>query len=99
MTETTGQSNKKKTVINCASNLDISDANNLHRSLESVLENAEAVEIDTSKCERVDTAAIQCFYAFYKEAQKSGLKISWLNVSDAFRQCTETLGLDEMLAV
>jgi len=84
-----------KTVVNCSPTIDINSATPLYQYLKQAIENNHAVEIDAGEVTKVDTAVMQVFFAFWLEAKTLELPVSWVNVSNAFRNTAEVLGLAE----
>ena len=88
-----------KTVINCESTVDISNAASLYGHLKNAIENQHEVEIHTEHVERVDTAILQLFTAFVMEAKTSNMEVRWKSVSKAFYKSAQLTGLTNELGL
>ncbi len=77
--------------------LDIMGARNLYGKLSTVLAQAKMVELDASRVERVDTAALQLLAAFCRAVRDGGLTLSWHGISPALADAAAILGLSETL--
>jgi anti-anti-sigma regulatory factor len=65
----------------------------LKQQLLVLVESAEAVLIDVTDVEVIDTAALQLLFAFDRARIASGLSTVWQGDSPAFRSAAGTLGL------
>ncbi|RJQ47225.1 MAG: STAS domain-containing protein [Gammaproteobacteria bacterium] len=72
-----------QTLVRCGESLDISCARELHQELSKALGKALPVMIDAGRVERVDTAALQLFAAFWLQARLRKLPVQWSNPSEA----------------
>lgn len=81
----------------CSESCDISIANDLHQSLNTVLEQGQSVVLDMSAVERADTAVLQIICAFVQDARAAGIEISWKEPSLAFNNAVACLGLADVL--
>jgi anti-anti-sigma regulatory factor len=54
----------------------------------------QAVSIDISQIERIDTAALQLLYAFQRDAKAQGLVTIWSDASKVFCDAVDILGMD-----
>ena len=77
--------------------LDIMGARHLYSTLNTVLAQAKPVELDASRIERVDTAALQLVAAFCRAAHDAGLALHWQGVSPALTEAVTLLGLSQTL--
>jgi anti-anti-sigma regulatory factor len=65
----------------------------LKQQLLVLVESAEAVLIDVTDVELIDTAALQLLFAFNRERIATGLRTIWQGDSPTFRNATTALGL------
>lgn len=79
--------------------LDISIINDLYNKLKDSTQQADAVEIDAGKVQRIDTATLQLLYSWYAAEKNKGTKISWKNTSGPFYQSARLLGLHKLLEI
>lgn len=91
------QNTTKTLVITCEEGIDISSAAELYRHLAAALAEGQVVEIEASSVVRTDTAVLQIFYGFFKEAVAKGLSVRWRGASDAMRHAAALLGMSDML--
>jgi anti-anti-sigma regulatory factor len=77
--------------------LDIVGARSLYGSLNAVLAAAGTVELDASRVERVDTAALQLLAAFCLATRQAGLTLRWRAASPALCDAAALLGLHDVL--
>ena len=80
------------TVIHCDVCLDIAGVEELYDRLHAALEAHRPIILETAQVERIDTAALQIFCAFFQEAQVRGMLVSWQQPSPAL--CTAARLLD-----
>lgn len=90
---------EKKTVIVCESTVDISDSAELQKRFLDVISENKKVEIDAREVSRIDTAALQLFYAFITKLKQSSIEYSWLGASDVFLNSAELLGIKQALGL
>jgi len=86
-----------KTVVNCESQVDIGIVVELHEYLKQALSEGQALEIDASQVERIDTSVLQLFHAYIREAGRQGLAVSWSGASEAVHAAARLLGLQQAL--
>ncbi len=77
--------------------LDIVGARNLYTKLSTVLAQTKSVELDGSRIERVDTAALQLLAAFCRAARDAGFALTWCGSSPALSDAAALLDLNEVL--
>jgi ABC-type transporter Mla MlaB component len=80
--------------IACAEQLTISHCADIYAQLHLAMTEGQAVSIDISQVERVDTAAVQLLYGFQREAKAQGLVTIWSQASKVFCDAVDILGLD-----
>lgn len=68
-----------------------------HERLRSALAQPQAIVLDASGVDAVDTAAIQLLLAFVHEAQAKGAALTWRSPSDALCETAELLGVADHL--
>lgn len=77
----------------------IRDMAQFRQQLQALLKE-EAVVVDASRVDRIDTPAVQLLMAFLDEALRLQKKFSWQSESsEAFLSALTTLGLSEVLGV
>ncbi|EAT12550.1 STAS domain-containing protein [Bermanella marisrubri] len=74
-------------------------AEDLHQTLETMVESGQPVQIDGSKLEQVDTAAMQLLFGFHQALATDGREPEWLNPSENLRNTAKILGLDSHLGL
>ena len=77
--------------------LSIAQAAGLHRTLLARLEQGEAVVIDGTQVEEIDTAILQLLTCLWRTGKERGIACSWHGASDALRQSASLIGVAEML--
>lgn len=88
-----------QTLVRCGESLDISCARELHQELSKALGKALPVMIDAGRVERVDTAALQLFAAFWLQARLRKLPVQWSSPSEVLCRSARLLGLDQSLGL
>ncbi|MBL4638131.1 MAG: STAS domain-containing protein [Proteobacteria bacterium] len=87
-----------KTVeIGCGDALGIAEVADFYATLLTTLAEGGQVELDVSKLERIDAAALQMLYAFSKELVAHGSTLTWLSPSEAFCRSAKLLGLADLM--
>ena len=86
-------------VVTCPVSMEIMDAADLRRSLSDVLADGRPVVLDAGEVERVDTASLQVFAAFVRDARARGIRVEWRAPSDAMREAVQLLALDDHLGL
>lgn len=98
-----GKQNKKAAAageshqITCSEILDISSVGELCTELLTALESQQSVVLVAADIERVDTAALQVFSAFYQDARAQGQSVQWQQPSEALCHSAGLLGLQDLL--
>jgi len=80
-------------VIDCGESLGIAEVGDFYSTLLMATVEGKSVNVDVSKLERIDGAALQLIYAYRKEALSQGHTFSWHSPSDAFLRSAKLLGL------
>lgn len=84
--------------INCAESVTIAQVADIYAQLLMAMAEGQAIQINLGQIERIDTAVIQLFYAFYRDAQLQGLVIIWSNPSQLFCDAVDRLGIKAFYA-
>ena len=74
--------------------LDITIVHELHGKLCKALIAQSPVTINASQVERVDTAALQMLYAFFRDCDAEGSEVKWKQPSEALCSVARILDLD-----
>ena len=77
--------------------MEISMVQALYRQLTPCLEQSNALVMDASQVQRIDTAALQTLAYFCRCAHERGIPFHWHAISPALQQATQTLGLTAIL--
>ncbi len=85
--------------VDLGDTLNIPDAAELHKQLKGLLERSQPVVLDASSIEAIDTAALQLLCAFYREAPKRGLEVTWREPSESLCRNAGYLGLGDALGL
>lgn len=84
--------------VDCAESVTIAQAADLYAQLLMAMAEGQAIQINLSQIERIDTAVIQLFYAFHRDAQVQGLVVIWSNPSQLFSDAVDNLGIKAFYA-
>jgi ABC-type transporter Mla MlaB component len=82
-----------------ASNCTVKDALALKKTLVAVKDVAQAVVINASAVERVDTATLQLLCSFVRERVGNDREVTWREPSASIIQASKLLGLTELLCL
>jgi len=82
-----------------ASNCTVKDALALKKTLVAVKDVAQAVVINASAVERVDTATLQLLCSFVRERVGKDREVTWREPSASIIQASKLLGLTELLCL
>lgn len=77
----------------------ISEAESLHKKLQGYLDLGGDLSIDAGQVHMIDTAGLQLLLAFVVELKNQNRSVKWLNVSPAFKETAELLGLTAPLGM
>lgn len=80
--------------VNCGEQLTIAQCSDIYTQLLTAMAEGQAVSIDISAIERVDTAGLQLLYGFQRDAEAQGLVTIWSEASNVFCDAVDTLGMD-----
>lgn len=84
--------------INCAESVTIAQVADLYAQLLMAMAEGQAIQINLSDIERIDTAVIQLFYSFSRNVQLQGLVVIWSNPSQLFCEAVDRLGIKAFYA-
>ena len=84
-------------IMKLPSKLHISEAEHLSKELNTLLQSPDAIVIDISEVEAVDTASIQVLCALQKSLNATDNNISWIGTSKAFNEAADMLGVADFL--
>ncbi|HDZ15974.1 MAG TPA: STAS domain-containing protein [Methylophaga aminisulfidivorans] len=84
--------------LSCGESATIAKASLFYSQMLSAMAEGQAIQVDLSQIERIDTSIIQLFYAFHKDAQLQNLVIIWLNPSQVFQDTVGMLGMGTFYA-
>jgi ABC-type transporter Mla MlaB component len=79
--------------IDVGEQLTIAHCAQIYPQLLSAMAEGQAVSINASRVERVDTAALQLFFSFQRDAREQGLVTIWSKPSKVFCDAVDTLGM------
>ena len=77
----------------------IATISELHRRLQSLLEQNKAIQINASAVVGVDTAVLQLLVAFVLATRAGGFDVHWECPSQSLRQAVTLLGLERSLGL
>jgi phospholipid transport system transporter-binding protein len=77
--------------------LTIAQAAGLQRTLLERLEQGEAIVIDGTQVEEIDTAILQLLTSLWRTGMERGIPCTWYGASDALRQSAGLIGVADML--
>ena len=80
--------------IQCGEQVTIAQCADMYAQLLEAMAEGQAVNIDISAVERIDTAALQLLYAFQRDAKAQGLVTLWSDASKVFCDAVDILGMD-----
>jgi len=89
----------EQTVVELDEHLDISRVRQLHAELAALLAAGRPVRFSAARLLRADTAVLQLFAAFVRQAQAHGLAINWDSPTEALLRSARLLGLSEAMAL
>ncbi len=69
----------------------------LHRTLLARLAQREALVLDGSRVEEIDTSILQLLISLWRTASERGVACAWAGASTGLRQAAALLGVAEML--
>jgi anti-anti-sigma regulatory factor len=75
----------------------IVQAADLHRTLLARLALGQAVVVDGSRVEEIDTAILQILVSLWRTCLQRGIACTWLGASAALRRSADLVGLGGML--
>jgi ABC-type transporter Mla MlaB component len=75
----------------------VADAATLKQNLAVLLGEQQAVTLDISALQRIDTAGLQVITAFVRERAVRGLRVEWQGTAPALANAAQLLGLTSLL--
>ena len=81
------------------SSMVINNAAEFYKTLTEYTVNDQAVEIDASKVEIIDSAMLQLIFAFSLSLKEKGVKLSWYKPTESLLNKSSILGLSEQLGL
>ncbi|HEU4601193.1 MAG TPA: STAS domain-containing protein [Steroidobacteraceae bacterium] len=84
-------------VIALASNCSVKDAAVLKATLQGAEQSVEAVTVDVTAVERIDTASMQLLCAFVRDRHTRNQSVQWRGVSAALDEAVKLLGVNELM--
>lgn len=84
-------------MIDCGEIVGIADVGDFYATLLMSVAEGKSLNLDVSKVERIDGAALQLMYAYSKEARSHGHTLSWHSPSEAFLRSARLLGLSSLM--
>jgi anti-anti-sigma regulatory factor len=88
---------KRRVPIELGARMTIVHAAELHRALLARLVQGEAVLVDGSRVEEIDTSILQLLISLWRTGSERGVACAWAGTSTALRQAAALLGVAEML--
>ena len=85
--------------IELESSMVINKAGEIFDSLRKIESSADAVEIDASKVEIIDTAILQLLFSFALSLREKNVKLSWYKPTEGLLNKASVLGLTEQLGL
>ncbi len=86
-------------VIHCGALLNIAGAATLHARLLDACRQGQALTLDFSDPDRIDTAGIQLLCSFINYSKQQAVPLRWRNVPEALTATAAQLGLGELLKI
>ncbi len=78
--------------------VDFSEIDTLHEIFKQVLARDDSsLVVDLSGIKQIDTAALQLFLAFERDARASGKRVDWQNIPVSLSQSLKLTGFDAIL--
>ena len=93
------EAEKKSNRLVLESSLVINKASDIYESLKNISISSDAVEIDASNVEVVDSASLQLLFAFVLNLKERGISWSWYKPSEGMLNKASILGLTEQLGL
>jgi anti-anti-sigma regulatory factor len=92
-----GVRSKRASPIELDARMTIVQAADLHRTLLARLAQGQAIVIDGTRVEEIDTAILQLLISLWRTGLERGVTCAWRGVSDTLRQTAELVGVTAML--
>jgi anti-anti-sigma regulatory factor len=84
-------------VVALASHCSVKDASALKTTLQNAERSEEAVTIDITAVERIDTASMQLLCAFVRDRHARNQSVVWRGTSAALNEAVKLLGAGELM--
>ncbi len=88
---------KQPTRIELEARATIARAADLHRTLSARVLDGEAVVVDGTAVEEIDTAILQLLASLWRTCMERGISCTWHGASDVLRQTAGLIGVAELL--
>lgn len=75
----------------------VADASSLKSGLAKLLDTTEAVTLDISAVQRIDSAGLQVIATFVRERESQGRQVRWRGDAPALTAAAQLLGLNALL--
>jgi ABC-type transporter Mla MlaB component len=75
----------------------VADASSLKAGLAKLLDESDAVTLDISAVQRIDTAGLQVIVTFIRERERQGRQVLWHGHAPAMVTAAKLLGLSSLL--
>lgn len=75
----------------------VADAGSLKTGLAKLFDTADAVTLDVSALQRIDTAGLQVIAAFVRDRESQGRQVLWRGEAPALTAAAQLLGLNALL--
>ena len=75
----------------------VADASSLKTGLAKLLDESDAVTLDISAVQRIDTAGLQVIATFIRERERQGRQVLWRGQAPAMVTAAKLLGLSSLL--
>lgn len=96
MNTTVSDNGSERTVL-LGTDCTMAEATGLHERLSRLLDGTEAVVIDATDIERVDTAGIQLLTGFTIDCMERGIVFVWAGRSPVFQRSVQMLGVGALM--
>ncbi len=88
---------KNGLTIDCNAVFDISVVTDFKATLQQAMAGGQAIVLDASKVERIDTAALQLLTVLCQDSVLKGIDVSWVSPSEPLTYAAKLTGLDGIL--
>jgi|GEM_PF-972868 len=91
------QSMRAESLLELQVTQDISHSAALKAEMLSLLDSQQTIQIDASRVERIDGSALQLLCAMFLQAENNGVRLQWIEPSDALLQAAKYSGVTALL--